>query len=77
MARYCQRRSVESRKCRKRALLAAARHGTVTLPALAAPRKRGRAHRYRAGDLRAAWDGHIACGIDLPELLTEHCEAHA
>jgi hypothetical protein len=26
---------------------------------------------------RAAWDGYIACGVDLPELLTDRGEARA
>ncbi len=41
MARYCEPRSRQVRRCRRKALLAAARHGSIGLPALAAERKHG------------------------------------
>lgn len=70
MARFCEHRSRDNRKCRKRALLAAARHKTVTLPALAAPRKHGQANKYFVQDLLAAWEGFRGEGVDLPPLLS-------
>jgi len=70
MAKYCERRSKENRKFRKRALLAAARHGTVALPPLAAPRKHGQANRYFARRLSDAWQGFLDEGVDLPPMLT-------
>ncbi len=72
MARFCERRSRDNRKCRKRALLAAARHKTVTLPALAVPRKHGQANKYFVHDLLAAWQGFLDEGVDLPPLLARH-----
>lgn len=68
MAKYCEPRSRENRMYRKRALLAAARHGTVTLPALVGPHKHGQPKRYRAPDLLGAWPGFIDKGVDLPPL---------
>ena len=69
MAKSCEPRSKENRKFRKRALLAAARHGTVALPPLAASRKQGQANKYFVHDLLAAWQGFIDEGVDLPPLL--------
>ena len=69
MARFCEHRSKENRKCRKRALLAAARHGTVKLPPLAAPRKQGQANKYFIHDLLASWQGFLDEGVDLPRYL--------
>ena len=68
MARFCEQRSKENRMYRKRALLAAARHGTVTLPPLAGPRKHGQPNRYFVRDLLAAWQGFMDEGVDLPPL---------
>ena len=72
MARFCQERSNQNRICRKKALLAAARHGTVKLPELAIPHKHGRANKYFVHDLLAAWQGFLDEGVDLPPLLAEH-----
>ena len=69
MMKFCAPRSKESRKCRKRALLAAARHGTLTLPPLVGPRKQGRANHYFTHDLLAAWQNFLAEGLDVPPLL--------
>jgi len=71
MARFCEPRSKDNRMCRKKALLAAARHGTVTLPPLASGRKPGQANRYVTHDLLAAWQGFQGEGVDLPALLPE------
>ncbi len=68
MAKFCEYRSKENRKCRKRALLAAARHKTVTLPPLALTRKIGQANRYFPRDLLAAWQGFLDEGVDVPPL---------
>lgn len=68
MARFCEQRSKENRMYRKRALLAAARHGTVTLPPLAGPRKHGQPNRYFVHDLLSAWQGFLDEGVDLPPL---------
>lgn len=58
MARFCEPISKENRMFRKRALLAAARHGTITLPPLAGARKHGQASKYLTHDLLAAWQGY-------------------
>jgi len=69
MAMFCEQRSKENRLCRKRALLAAARHKTIKLPPLAMPHKHGRVNKYFTQDLLAAWQTFLDKGIDLPELL--------
>lgn len=69
MAKFCESRSKQHRVYRKRALLAAARHETITLPPLAVPRKPGQANRYFAHDLLGAWQGFLDEGVDLPQLL--------
>ena len=72
MARFCEHRSKETRLCRKRALLAAARHKTVTLPPLAVPSKPGRTNKYLVHDLLAAWQGFVDDGVDLPSLFPQY-----
>jgi len=72
MAKYCEHRSKENRKFRKRALLAAARHGTVTLPPLAALRKHGQSNTYFVHGLLAAWENFLDEGVDLPTLLPQY-----
>lgn len=72
MARFCQERSKQNRICRKKALLAAARHGAVKLPKLAVPHKHGRAKKYFTHDLLAAWQGFLDEGVDLPPLLPQY-----
>jgi len=74
MARFCQERSKQNRICRKKALLAAARHGTVKLPEPAVPHKHGRAKKYFVQDLLAAWQGFLDEGVDLPPLLGQYAE---
>ena len=71
MAKFCEHRGKENRLCRKRALLAAARHGTVKLPALAGSRRHGQANKYLVYDLLSAWQGFIDEGVDLPKLTSE------
>ena len=68
MVRHCEKRSKESRRYRRKALLAAARHGTVKLPPLATKRKPGRANRYFTHDLLTAWQGYVGEGVELPGL---------
>jgi hypothetical protein len=70
MARFCEPRSKEHRTCRKRALLAAARHKTVTLPPLTGKRKHGQPNLYLVHDLLAAWQSFLDEGVDVPRLLT-------
>lgn len=72
MARFCEERSKQNRICRKKALLAAARHGTVQLPELAAPHKHGKAKKYFVHDLLAAWQGFLDERVDLPPLLPQY-----
>jgi hypothetical protein len=69
MAKSFEQRNRENRMSCKRALLAAARHGTVKLPPLAARRKHGQSNKYFTHDLLAAWRGLINEGVDLPPLL--------
>jgi len=71
MARFCQERSKQNRICRKKALLAAARHGTVKLPELAVPHKHGKAKKYFVHDLLAAWQGFLDEGVDLPPVRSQ------
>lgn len=75
MAKYCEHRTKENRKFRKRALLAAARHGTISLPSLAGERKHGQANKYHIHDLLSSWQGFLDEGVDLPPLL-RMCQAH-
>jgi hypothetical protein len=72
MAKFCDQRTKENRACRKRALLAAARHETVTLPPLAGARKHGQSNKYSTHDLLAAWQGYIDEGVDVPQLLSQY-----
>jgi len=72
MARFCEPRGKENRICRKRALLAAARHKAVTLPPLAGARKHGQANKYFTHDLLAAWQGFRDEGVELPPALPEY-----
>jgi len=76
MAKFCEPRSKDNRMCRKRALLAAARHGTVKLPSLGGQRKHGQANKYLTHDLLAAWQGYLDEGVDLPPLLPEFRPGH-
>lgn len=73
MAGFCDKRSKESRRYRRQALLAAARNGTVTMPALAGARKRGQPNKYFVHDLLKAWQGFLDEGVDLPSPLSEYC----
>jgi len=68
MARLCREWSNHNRVSRRKALLAAARHGTIKLPELAIPHKHGRAKKYFVHDLLAAWQGFLDEGVDLPLL---------
>lgn len=69
MAGFCEQRSKEIRMYRKRAILAAARHGTVKLPPLAMPHKRGHANKYFVHDLLTSWQSFLDDGVDIPLLL--------
>jgi len=76
MVKYCEKRSKETRKYRRKALLAATRNrkrskGSVALPPPAIPHKNGRPKEYFTHDLLAAWQGFIDEGVDLPSLLPE------
>ncbi len=72
MAKFCEQRTKENRMCRKRALLAAARHGTVTLPPLAGGHKRGMPNRHLTRDLLAAWQGFVDKDVDVPPLRSDY-----
>jgi len=72
MAEFCEPRSKQNRIYRKRALLAAARHKTVTLPPQALVHKHGQANRYFTHDLLRAWQKFLDEGVDVPPLLAEH-----
>ena len=69
MAKYCEKRSRTTRRYRRKALLAAAWHGTVSLPPLAEPHRSGQANKYFVQDLLNAWQGFLDEGVDLPPLL--------
>ncbi len=72
LAKFCEQRTKENRVHRKRALLGAARHGTIVLPPLAVPRKHGQANTYFVHALLAAWQAYINEGVDLPPLLPSY-----
>ena len=74
MAEFCEKVSGRSIGHRRRALLAAGRHGTVTMPPLAEPYRRGRRKKYFMHDLLAAWPGFGEKGVDLPALKPEFRE---
>jgi hypothetical protein len=71
MARFCEKRSGESRRYRRHALLGAARNGKVTLPPAAGPHRSGQSKKYFPHDLLAAWQGFIDEDVDLPPLLAD------
>jgi CheY-like chemotaxis protein len=72
MAKYCESRSKELYKCRRNALLAAARHKTVAMPGLAERHKRGKPKKYFTRDLLAAWSRFQDEGVDLPAMKPEY-----
>ena len=72
MARFCDKRSKELRRYRRQALLAAARNGTVTMPALAGSYESGQSYKYFTHDLLVAWQGFLDEGVDLPPLLPQY-----
>ena len=72
MDEICIPRSKELRVCRKNALLAATRNGTVKLPPLAGIHKPGMPYRFLAHDLLATWQGFLNEKVDLPPLLPQY-----
>ena len=72
MVRFCEKRSRENRRCRREALLAAARNETVEMPPLAVPYKNGQSNKYFTHDLLNAWQGFIDENMDLPPLLSQY-----
>jgi len=72
MAKYCQKRRRATRRYRRKALLAAARNGGVTLPPIAVPHRSGQSKKHFTHDLLAAWQGFLNEGVDLPSLLQEY-----
>jgi len=71
MAEFCEATSRQQRRGRRQALLAAGRHGTVTLPSPAEPLKRGMPKKFFVRDLLASWRGFLDEGVYLPELNPE------
>ena len=77
MANYCEKRSKEARKYRRKALLAAARNsqrgrGSVTLPPLAVSHKNDRSKQYFTHDLLSKWQEFIDEGVDIPPIRSEY-----
>ena len=72
MAKYCEKISKDRCRCRREALLAAARHRTITMPPLAERYKRGRAKKYFVHGLFDAWHDFRDKGVILPELKAEY-----
>ncbi len=68
---YCQLRPGESAKARKNAVMDAAKHERIRLPAPAVPRARGQSAVYFTKDLVLAWQDYRQKGIDLPPLRSE------
>ena len=72
MVRFCEKRTRESRRCRREALLGAARNETVVMPPLAT-RKSGQSNKYFTHDLLNAWQGFIDDkNVHLPPLLPQY-----
>jgi hypothetical protein len=71
MAKYCEKRTEQSRRSRRRALLGAARNhkDTIKMPALAGSRKSGQSNKYFVHDLLKAWQGFLDEDVGLPPLL--------
>ncbi len=72
MARFCEMCSKENRMYRKRALLAAARNETVTLPPLAVPYRNGGPKKFFTHDLLDAWQGFLDERVEIPPLLPQY-----
>ncbi len=72
MVRYCEKLERGTRRSRRRALLGAARNGTVQMPPLAVPYKEGRPNQYFTHDLLAAWPNLMEEITDLPPLLPKY-----
>jgi hypothetical protein len=69
MKRYCEQRTAQLRRSRRKALLHAAWHGTVRMPPLACPYESGKSNKYFVHDLLNAWQGYQDENLDLPPLL--------
>ena len=75
MARFCETRSRDVRRYRRKALLAAARkkkNRRVTMPPLVKPHESGQSNKYFTHDLLSAWQGFIDENVHLPPLLAEY-----
>lgn len=77
MARFCEPKKKDYRMYRKRALLAAARHNTVTMPPLAGPHKHGQPNTYWTHDLLRVWQGYRDEDVELPALLPQYLAENA
>ncbi len=75
MAKFCEKISARSIVHRRKALLAAGRHGTITMAPLAEPYRRGKRKKYFTHDLLAAWPGFREKGVDLPALKPDFRDA--
>jgi len=75
MAKFCEKISARSIVHRRKALLAAGRHGTVTMAPLAEPYRRGKRKKYFTHDLLAAWPDFHEKGVELPTLKPEFRDA--
>ncbi len=71
MAECCEATSPDQRRARRNALVAAGRHGTVTLPTPAEPHKRGQPEKFAARGLLARWQGYLDEGVYPPKPKAE------
>lgn len=75
MGKFCKKRACESRRCRREALLNAARNinnPRVTMPPLAKPHRTGQSKVFFTHDLLNAWQGFIDENMELPPLLPQY-----
>jgi len=72
MVKYCEKRTAQLRRSRRRALLHAAWHGTVRMPPLACPQMSGQSNKYFVHDLLKAWQNYQDEKLDLPPLLQQY-----
>lgn len=72
MATFCEKREKTTRKYRRDALLAAARNGTIEMPAVAGSFKSGQSYEYLVHDLLKVWQGFLDENVDLPPLLPQY-----
>jgi len=72
MVRYCEVRTKNLRRSRRKALHGAARNETVKMPPLAGPYESGQSKKYFVRDLLKSWHDFLDENLDLPPLLSQY-----